>query len=118
MSRAMEFILYIIPEHAHALARACTQSFRINEEEVIGVVKIWESKTSTDYEDISMNLVKKVINCIRKPITYICNLSFSIGIFPEKNKIEIVVPLFKSADKCICTNYRRISLLPLFSKIL
>ena len=34
----------------------------INEEEVIRVVKIWESKTSTDYEDISMTLVKKVIN--------------------------------------------------------
>ena len=57
----------------------------INEEEVIGVVKIWESKTSTDYEDIGMNLVKKVINCIAQPITYSCNLSFSTGIFPEIN---------------------------------
>ena len=33
-------------------------------------MKIWESKTSIDYEDINMNLVKKVINCIAKPITY------------------------------------------------
>ena len=48
-------------------------------------MKIWESKTSTDYEDIGMNLVKKVINCIAQPITYSCNLSFSTGIFPEIN---------------------------------
>ena len=60
----------------------------VNEEEVIGVVKIWESKTSTDYEDFSMTLVKKVINCIAKPITYIWNLSFITGIFPEKKNCK------------------------------
>ena len=59
----------------------------VNEEEVIGVVKIWESKTSTDYENISMTVVKKIIKCIAKPITYICNLSFSNGIFPEKKQL-------------------------------
>ena len=46
---------------------------------------IWESKTSNDYEDIRMNLIKNVINCIAKTITYICGLSLSTGIFPEKN---------------------------------
>ena len=31
----------------------------VNEEEVIRAVNIWERKTSTYYEDISMHLVKK-----------------------------------------------------------
>ena len=90
----------------------------VNEDEVIRAVNNWESKTSTDCEDISMHLVKEVINSIAKPITYICNLSFTSGVFPEKMKIAKVIPLFKSGDKYMCTNYRPISLLPQFSKIL
>ena len=31
----------------------------VNEKEVIRAVNIWESKTSRDYEDINMHLVKK-----------------------------------------------------------
>ena len=62
-------------------------------------MKNWESNTSTDCENINMLLVKKVINCIEKPITYICNLSFTTGVLPEKLKIAKGIPLFKSGDK-------------------
>ena len=56
----------------------------VSEEGVIGVVRLWESKTSTDYEDISMKVIKKLIDFIAKSITYIYKLSFSMGIFPKK----------------------------------
>ena len=56
----------------------------VSEEEVIRTVNTWECKTSTDCDDIRMLLVKKVINCIAKPITYICKLSFITGVFPVK----------------------------------
>ena len=70
-----------------------------------------KSNTSIYYEDICMHLVKTLINCIAKPITYICNLSFTTGVFPEKMKIA-------KGDKYMCTNYIPISLLPQFTKIL
>ena len=57
-------------------------------------------------------------NCIAKPITYICNLSFSTGVFPETTENSKCFHLFKSGDKYTCTNYRYISILPQFSKIL
>ena len=49
---------------------------------------------------------------------HIFNLSISKGIFPDKLKIAKVTPIFKSGDSTVLTNYRPISVLPCFSKIL
>ena len=46
------------------------------------------------------------------------NLSFVNGIFPDLCKIAKVIPLFKKDNELLCENYRTISLLPIFSKIL
>lgn len=89
-----------------------------NEQEVTNIVWKCKSKSSTDCHDISMTLIKKVILNIAKPLTYICNLSFQTGCFPSKMKIAKVIPLFKNDNKHAFTNYRPISLLPQFSKIL
>lgn len=42
---------------------------------------------SNDSDDINMTVVKRVIEGISKPLTYICNLSFQTGAFPDKMKI-------------------------------
>ena len=55
---------------------------------------------------------------VLKPFTYICNQSFLEGTFPEQMKTAKVIPLFKSGDKCLFTNYLPVSLLPQFSKIM
>ena len=48
----------------------------------------------------------------------IFNLSLSTGIFFDKLKIAKVSPVFKNGEKDLLTNYRPISVLPCFSKIL
>ena len=45
------------------------------------------------------------------------NYSFAFGIFPDILKLAKVVPVFKSGNKRVVTNYRPISLLSSFSKI-
>ena len=88
------------------------------ESDILEVVKEFKSKKSTDCNDLNMSLIKEVIFCVLEPLTYICNKSFQTGIFPDKMKIAKVIPIYKNGDKQSVSNYRPISLLPQFSKIL
>ena len=90
----------------------------VDVQEIIRTVQQFKSKVSTDFTDINMSIVKTIINEIVKPLNHICNVSFQTGMFPNQMKIAKVIPVLKARDKCVFTNYRRISLLPLFSKIL
>ena len=90
----------------------------VDEDEVISTVTGCTKKRSSDFEDISMDTVAKVVSVICKPLAHICNISFRTGVFPSRMKIAKVIPMFKSGTKTDVTNYRPISLLPQFSKIL
>lgn len=90
----------------------------VKEKEVLQIVKKCKSKASVDWNGIDMVLVKKVITEIVEPLTNICNLSFQTGKFPNKMKIAKVIPLYKSGDRHYYSNYRPVSLLSQFSKIL
>lgn len=90
----------------------------VTQKEIIDTVKLCKNKFSTDEDGIDMFLVKNTINCIIDPLTYIFNLSFRTGAFPEMMKVAKVIILFKSGDKHSFTNYRPISLLSQFSKVL
>ena len=65
-----------------------------------------------------MNLIKDSIDKMIFPITSIINLSITSGIVPNQLNIARVIPLFKSGEQDIFTNYRPVSVLPAFSKIL
>ena len=46
----------------------------VDEKEIINTVTKCANKTSEDFDDIDMSVVKIVIEGISKPLTYICNL--------------------------------------------
>ena len=52
---------------------------------------------------------------LANPLSYLFNLAFQFGMFPLCLKTAKVIPVFKSGDK---SNYRSISILLTFSKIL
>ena len=52
------------------------------------------------------------------PLHYIFNLSLKTGIVSIQFKIAKVIPIFKTGDRTSMDNYRPISLLSTFSKIL
>lgn len=86
--------------------------------QVIEATKRLKSKTSSGHDQISTKLLKETIENIIEPITYIINRSLETGIIPEQMKIAKVIPIHKKADPTLIQNYRPISLLPAFSKIL
>ena len=47
-----------------------------------------------------------VAHCIAKPLTHICNLYFKTGVFPQQMKTANVVPIYKSGDEKMFSNYR------------
>jgi len=58
------------------------------------------------------------VQFIKKPLANICNTSFASGTFPEILKIAIVKPLHKKGNTGEVKNYRPISPLSVFSKII
>ena len=98
-----------------------SQSFFISPttvNEVILTALHIKSKSSTGHDNFSNVLIKKIIYHIAIPLTHIFNSSFVTGIFPDIYKIAKIIPVYKSGDKTSASNYRPISLLPAFSKIL
>ena len=55
---------------------------------------------------------------VATPLTHIFNQSFLLGVVPDQMKIAKIVPVFKAGNKKVLNNYRPISILPAFSKIL
>lgn len=87
-------------------------------EEIINVIKCLKPKTSCGYDDISPKLVKQVADPISIPLSNIANISMQTGSFPSQMKLAKVIPMYKNGDREQFVNYRPISLLPTFSKIL
>ena len=51
-------------------------------------------------------------------LKHIFNISLAKGVFPDELKIARVTPIFKKGNNTLVTNYRPISVLPCFSKLL
>ena len=63
-------------------------------------------------------ILKDIKDVIVEPLTYLVNLSFENGIYPDILKISKVIPLFKSGCRQSVDNYRPISLLSNINKII
>ena len=73
---------------------------------------------SPGFDEINYDIVKQNFNSLLVPLKCIFDLSLRSGTFPDKMKIARIIPVFKSSDTLLMTNYRPISVLPCFSKML
>ena len=77
-----------------------------------------KTNKSSGYDDISADVVKRVSDEIFGFLKYYFNISLAKGVFPDKLKIVWVTLIFKKGKNTLVTNYRPISFLPCFSKLL
>ena len=103
------------------LNEECRENFvfaNITEEIIIKSTSDLKSKSSSGPDCLSSKLLKEIISDIAKPLSHMFNLSFKTGFIPVELKTAKVIPIFKSGDPHNFTNYRPISLLSTFSKLL
>lgn len=86
------------------------------EHEVRAVFLGLKNSRSCDADGLQIRPVKYVIDKISSVLTYIFNLCISTGVFPSKMQVARVVALYKKGDKTDVSNYRPVSILPIFSK--
>jgi len=90
----------------------------VEQAELVRAVYQLKDKKSLDLNSISMNFLKKTINILERPLLHIFSRSLITGSVPKKLKIAKVVPIFKTGDCADMNNYRPISLISNFAKIL
>ena len=97
----------------------CSAYFKpITCKEIIDIVCNMKNDTSAGFDGVTVKIIKRVIHLICIPLCNIFNMSMTEGIFPEKLKIAKVVPVYKNGSYDEITNYRPISVLCIFSKII
>ena len=82
--------------------------FSMSDEKILNIIRSLNPNKAHGWDDIS----------VRLPLRLICESCMTQGVFPPVWKQAIVVPIHKKNSKSLKNNYRPISLLPIFGKIL
>lgn len=76
-----------------------------------------KNSNSCDIEGLQIKPIKNTIDTTAGVLEYIINQIFSQGKFPKRLQLARVSVIFKGGDRNIMSNYRPISILPIFSKV-
>ena len=82
----------------------------VTENEVSSLIKNLKN-SAAGWDDLAPKQMKIVSQYISRPLTYLCNLSMTKGVFPRELKVANVIPLFKTGDIMSLNNYRPVSIL-------
>ena len=96
-------------------------SFKLNlvtEDDIINILSTFKTKCTAGEDMVPSFLVKDACFILCKPLTLIINLCITSCTFPERWKRTRIIPIFKKGDKLNIQNYRPISILNNFAKVL
>ena len=90
----------------------------VTPQSLFDIINKMKPKRSAGPDNISTKLLKEILPIIISPLCHIFNLSLQTGYVPPRFKLAKVIPIFKTGDRDTFNNYRPISLLSSFSKVL
>ena len=99
----------------------CLQLFEkitVTESEISKVISIMGDSLSSGPDFIPSTFVKNSFYSLIQPLQYLYNQSLSAGILPNAWKRSFTTPIFKSGSRQDISNYRPISIINCFAKIL
>ena len=89
----------------------------IAQDEIKDILKILKTNKAHGPDNISVSMIQLCGEDLCMPLQKIFQNIIETGIFPEQWKEANVTPVHKKKDKQTVSNYRPISLLPIFAKI-
>ena len=89
-----------------------------DEFEIRNIICRLQNKNSAGADGINSKLLKSISHLICHPLSDLINLSLLEGVFPNVLKTANVTPIYKKNDRNSIENYRQISLVSVFSKVL
>lgn len=90
----------------------------VTDQDILNVINNLKNDCATGWDNIPTNIIKSTKNILAPLLKHIVNLSINSGVFPQAFKTSIVHPIYKHGDKNCISNYRPISILTVFAKIL
>lgn len=90
----------------------------VSVQEIFGEIMLLKEKKSPGYDGLTTRLIKNVADIIASPLAHIINISFQSGIFPDIYKRAMISAIYKSGSKTQVGNYRPISVICKFGKIM
>ena len=107
------------------LNKFCTRNseklpeYKFSEDDIRNACNQIRKKRSCDLHGFSQAVVLSDIDILSPIMTHIANCSLEKGVCPELTKTARVIPVYKGkSENFLYSNYRPISLIPVFSKIL
>jgi hypothetical protein len=103
------------------LNESCRENFvfaNVNHSIINDALNKLKSKNSCGPDKISTSMLKFIAPSIMDPLAHLLNLSFKTGYIPTCLKTAVIKPIFKKGDNDRYTNFRPISLLSSFSKLI
>ena len=85
--------------------------------EVLDVINLLQNKSSRPYS-IPFKLLMLIPDLLIIPLAHIINMSFNTGVYPDLLKIVKGIPIHKGGSTQEVNNFRPISLLSNFDKIM
>ena len=92
--------------------------YETSPDEVNRIIDKLECKSSCGIDEIRSKVINYVAPYVSVPLSHIFNLTFATGKIPNDLKVASITPKYKASEKNVFSNYRPISVLPFFSKIL
>ena len=106
-----------LPQHIPATI-TLLNDFVISEEKILNIIRSLNFNKAHGWDGISVRMIKLSDSALVIPLKIIFEDCLIRGIFPEIWKYANVVPVHKRNEKNLKGNYRPISLLPVFGKML
>ena len=108
----------VLPNSIQDVSAARLSSFSFDEEVILKIINALNINKARGHDDISIRMIKLCSKSVVKPLFIIFKNCIDTGTIPNIWKRSNIIPVHKKGDKQIVGNYRPVSLLPIFGKML